>query len=149
MELTGFYRHVSTSSEAIGYLHLHCYSEFLKSWDYLNTGLFSSAILYAEPGTPLYYNDTEVVSMLVYPVRYWSKAEDASIKHVRVRPFTSNVDARKFHKELQDRKKPNGEPAVETELLAPEKYTLNKAGVVAAFERSQKLMLEADFLNGK
>ncbi len=81
--------------------------------------------------------------MIVYPVRFQSTSENASIKHVKVEPFTSLLDARKRVKELKEK------PGVDVELLDQVEFTLNKAGVVSAFEESQRLLKASPFLVGK
>jgi hypothetical protein len=81
--------------------------------------------------------------MKIYPVRFWATGSKADSSRVKISPFTSLTDARKFFNDMKNTL------GVSAELLETEDYSLNKAGVLAAYEQGQKLMREKGQEQGK
>lgn len=81
--------------------------------------------------------------MKIYPVRFWNNAENARMKHVKVKPFTSQVEAMNFLKDLNQREE------IVAEMLDTEDYSLNKAGILKAFNEGQSMLLESDFVQSR
>lgn len=81
--------------------------------------------------------------MRVYPVRYWNTADNAKMKHVRVKAFTSGNDAKAFRREMAEK------PNIAAEILDTEDYPLNKHGILEAFKRGQTMLIKSEFVQSQ
>jgi hypothetical protein len=73
--------------------------------------------------------------MKVYPVRVTMTDSDG-VEGKRVKGFSSATDARKYMKDME---KEDDEEILDVEFLDPVDFSLDKKGVLAAFDKGQEL----------